>query len=115
MQPYCYQRHTVDLGNELPYCHQPIFSWCDGHFAASFLRVLIERAHASPEVPPMTSGQKEALDFLEAVAAEPELHLRLAQAPGDILFLNHRAKRLRCSQRFVPHPISGLCGFGLTR
>ncbi len=89
MQPYCYQRHTVDLGNELPYCHQPIFSWFDGHFAASFLRVLIERAHASPEVPPLTSGQKEALDFLEAVAAEPELHLRFAQAAGDILFMNN--------------------------
>lgn len=89
MRPYCYQRHTVDLGNRQPYCHQPIFSWCDGHFAASFLRVLIERAHASPEVPDLTFGQKEALDFLEAVAAEPGLHLRFAQGAGDILFLNN--------------------------
>ena len=89
MQPYFYQRHNVDTANELPYTTQPIFSFYKGYFAANFLRVLIERAHANPDLPEMTDRQREALDFLESVAAEPEMHVTFRQEPGDILFLNN--------------------------
>ncbi len=90
MEPYLYKRHTVDTANPLPYCRQPVFSFEQGHFACSFLRVLIERAYAEPDSPEeMTPLQKEALDFLEAVAGEPEMHVRFMQEPGDILFLNN--------------------------
>jgi alpha-ketoglutarate-dependent taurine dioxygenase len=88
-QPYYYQRHNVDLGNDLPYCRQPIFSFRDGYFAGSFLRVLIERAYQSSDVPAMTDRQREALDFLEQVAERPEMQVRLRQEPGDILLLNN--------------------------
>ncbi len=89
MQPYLYKRHTVDTGNALKYCRQPIFSFCEGHFACAFLRVLIERAHADPEAQRMTAVQKEALDFLEEVAAEPGMQVRFSQEPGDLLLLNN--------------------------
>ena len=88
-EPFLYKRHTVDTANNLPYCRQPVFSFCEGHFACAFLRVLIERAYADPETPEMAPEQCEALDFLEEVAAEPELHVRFRQEPGDILFLNN--------------------------
>ena len=39
-ETFLYKRHTVDLGNEQPYCEQPIFSFCQDQFACSFLRVL---------------------------------------------------------------------------
>jgi alpha-ketoglutarate-dependent taurine dioxygenase len=89
MRPYYYKRHNVDLGNELPYCRQPIFSFCQGHFAASYLRVLIERAYASPELPDMSDRQREALDFLEEVAEDRALHVRMRMQPGDFLLLNN--------------------------
>lgn len=89
MQPFHYKRHTVDLGNDRPYCRQPIFSFCEGRFAANFLRVLIERAHQDGEIGPMPEQQREALDFLEAVAAEADMHHRFTQQPGDILLLNN--------------------------
>ena len=89
MQPFVYKRHTVDLGNERPYCEQPIFSFRDGFFACSFLRVLINRAHADPELPDLSSKQIEALDFLEEVANEPVQSGRFRQEPGDILLLNN--------------------------
>ena len=88
-RPYYYQRHNVDLANETPYCQQPVFSFCEGHFAASFLRVLIERAYASPDLPEMSARQKEALDYLEEAANQPRLHVRFRQRPGDILLLNN--------------------------
>lgn len=87
--PFCYQRHTVDEGNDRPWIEQPIFSIFDGHFACNFLRVLIDRAHRDPALPDLSEKQIEALDFLESVAAQPELHARFAQRPGDILFLNN--------------------------
>ncbi len=89
MEPFLYKRHTVDLGNERPYCEQPVFSFWEEHFASVFLRVLIERAYASEDTPAMTALQREALDFAETVAAEPERHVRFRQEPGDLLFLNN--------------------------
>ena len=88
-QPFVYKRHTVDLGNELPHCEQPIFSFQDGFFACSFLRVLIDRAHADPKLPDLSPTQIEALDFLEEVANEPGQSVRILQEPGDILLLNN--------------------------
>jgi alpha-ketoglutarate-dependent taurine dioxygenase len=88
-QPFFYKRHTVDLGNDRPWCQQPIFSFCEGHFACSFLRVLIERAHADPSLPSLSPLQIEALDFLEATAADPALFLRFRQHRGDLLLLNN--------------------------
>ncbi len=89
MKPYWYQRHNVDLGNEKSCCRQPIFSFHDGHFAGSFLRVLIERAYQNPDIGPMPEPQREALDLLETIACDPALHARFRQEPGDILFLNN--------------------------
>ena len=87
--PFYYKRHSVDLGNDQPWCQQPIFSLCEGHFACSFLRVLIERAHADPNLPDLSPEQVEALDFLEETAADPSLFLRFRQHPGDLLLLNN--------------------------
>jgi hypothetical protein len=89
MQPFCYQRHTVDMANNKPWTEQPVFSFCEGHFAANFLRVLIDRADADPALPDLTEQQREALDYLEAVAAEPAMHVTFLQQPGDMLLLNN--------------------------
>ena len=88
-QPFFYQRHNVDHGNELPYTRQPVFSFFEGVFASNFLRVLIERAYSGNGVPPMTDLQREALDTLEELAEDPELHVTFRQEEGDILLLNN--------------------------
>ncbi|MFK7818164.1 MAG: TauD/TfdA family dioxygenase [Planctomycetaceae bacterium] len=89
MKPFLYKRHNVDTGNALAFCEQPIFSFCEEKFACAFLRVLIDRAYADEQTPDISPEQKEALDFLESVAAEPEMQLRFVQEPGDILLLNN--------------------------
>lgn len=88
-QPFYYARHNVDAGNEQPWCRQPIFSFCDGHFACSYLRVLIDRAYAMDELPDMTDVQREALDMLQQIASQPDMHLTFRQEPGDLLLLNN--------------------------
>jgi len=89
METFVYKRHTVDLGNQRSYCEQPIFSFRDGFFACSFLRVLIDRAHADPDLPNLTPKQIEAMDFLEEVAGEEGQSCRFMQERGDILLLNN--------------------------
>ncbi|CAM2066237.1 TauD/TfdA family dioxygenase [Sulfidibacter corallicola] len=88
-KPFYYKRHNVDTGNPLPYLRQPVFAIHQGHFIGNVLRVLIERAHTVPGVPPLTPVQREALDFLDEVAEETELHVRFRQEPGDMLFINN--------------------------
>ncbi len=89
MQPFFYKRHNVDTGNSRPFCQQPIFSFCEGHFACAFLRVLIDRAYSDERTEEMTAEQQDALDFLEEIAGEPGMQLRFTQQPGDILLLNN--------------------------
>jgi len=88
-QPFYYLRHNVDTGNEKPWCCQPVFSIYEGHFACNFLRVLIERAAKSDQLPNLSDQQVEALDFLEEVAAEPKNHVTFRQEPGDLLLVNN--------------------------
>jgi Taurine catabolism dioxygenase TauD, TfdA family len=88
-ESFAYLRHTVDSGNANPFTMVPVFSKHAGHFAASLLRVLIDRADASPLAPDLTSAQRHALDTLEAVAEDPALFVRFRQEPGDVLFLNN--------------------------
>lgn len=88
-ESFLYKRHTVDLGNEAAFCEQPIFSFEEDHFACSFLRVLIDRAHADPDLPDLTPEQIEAMDFLEEVAGETGQAYHFRQEPGDILLLNN--------------------------
>lgn len=88
-RPWYYKTHNVDTANDDPWCRQPIFALEQGYFVGYVLRVLIDRAYELPELPDMTPKQKEALDFLDAVCAEPELHHRFRQEPGDLLFVNN--------------------------
>lgn len=88
-QPWYYKTHNVDLANDDPWCKQPIFANQEGHFVAYVLRVLIDRAYELAELPDMTPKQKEALDFLDEVCAEPDLNHCFRQEPGDLLFINN--------------------------
>ena len=88
-EPWYYKTHNVDTANDDPWCRQPIFAVEDGNLVAYVLRVLIDRAYEMPELPDMSPRQKEALDTLEAVCADPALHYQFRQQPGDLLFVNN--------------------------
>lgn len=88
-KPFPYKRHVVDSENELSFCEQPIFSMCEGFFACSYLRVLIDRADADPDCPSLTCNQKEALDYLDSVTARETLQAHFTLKRGDLLFLNN--------------------------
>jgi len=88
-QPFYYKTHNVDRANPDPWCHQPVFGVVEGRFVAYVLRVLIDRAYELPELPDMTSQQREALDLIDEIGADPAFHHRFRQEPGDLLFVNN--------------------------
>ena len=88
-QKFPYKRHVVDTGNQTPYVMQPIFSHAKGHFACSYLRVLIDRADQDANCPDLSKLQKDAIDYLDEVCERPELQLRFTMQRGDILLLNN--------------------------
>ena len=88
-QGWYYKTHNVDLANDDPWCFQPIFAIEDGRLVSYVLRVLIDRAYELDELPAMTPEQKEALDLLDAVCADPSFHFSFLQEPGDMLFVNN--------------------------
>lgn len=84
-----YLRHTIDPGNAQPYTRVPVFTEHEGRFAASLLRVLVDRADASPDAPNLTVDQRAALDALEEVAEDPALYASFRLESGDVLLLNN--------------------------
>lgn len=105
-QPFAYLRHTVDEANPSGYTMVPVFTVHQGRFAASFLRVLIDRADRSSEAPDLTDAQRSALDTLEAVAEDSALSIRFKLERGDVLFLNNWVTFHRRSA-FADHPEPG--------
>lgn len=104
LTPFWYQRHNVDGANSHAFYQQPVFSFYEGRFASSLLRVLIDRAYASTETPEMTPLQVEALDLVERLASDSTMHLEFRQKPGDIVLLNnfvtlHRRKAFQDDAR----------------
>ena len=102
-EPFYYLRHTVDTGNALPWCRQPVFSFREGYFACCLLRVLIERAHSHPDLPDLTARQVEALDLVEQLAGDAARCVRFHQQPGDLIWLNNWVV-LHKRQAFVDWP-----------
>ncbi|MEM9552755.1 MAG: TauD/TfdA family dioxygenase [Acidobacteriota bacterium] len=98
-----YKTHNVDRGNPQRWCHQPIFARVDGRFVGYLLRVLIDRAYELPELPDMTARQREALDLVDTLCADPDVHARFRQETGDILFANNFTT-LHSRSEFEDHP-----------
>lgn len=76
--------------NKQQWSSGPIFSPWNGRMISSYVRSAIMKAQRMPEVPRLTPAQIEALDHLDALCADPALHLDMELAPGDIqLVSNH--------------------------
>jgi len=73
-----------------PYFRIPVFNWHEGLLSTIYQRQYIESARRSPEVPPLTASQIEAMDMFDALANDPALNIQMEFRPGDVqLVHNH--------------------------
>ena len=73
-----------------PYMEIPVLSWHAGHLTVFYQRQYIESAQRFEGAMRLTEEHVAALDTLDALANDPELHLRMRLQPGDMQFVyNH--------------------------
>jgi Taurine catabolism dioxygenase TauD, TfdA family len=88
-EPIETDRRGEALEGQRPYFKIPVFSWHKGFLSAIYQRQYIESARRFADVPPLTPVQIEALDFFDALANDPELHLFMELQPGDIQIVHN--------------------------
>lgn len=88
-EPIETDRRGEALEGQKPYFKIPVFSWHKGFLSAIYQRQYIESARRFADVPPLTPVQIEALDFFDALANDPELHLIMELQPGDIQIVHN--------------------------
>jgi hypothetical protein len=87
------------------YASNPIFAPHKGRMITSYVRSAINKGQALAGVPRLTSEQIEALDHIDALAADPALHLDMEFRPGDIQVLtNHSIFHSRTAYEDWPEP-----------
>jgi len=86
-----------------PWYVLPVFNPHDGRMISSYVRSAIRKAQRFPEVPRISPELEEAMNFLDALAESPKLHLDMELEPGDIQFVcNHYLFHSRTT--FEDHP-----------
>ncbi|MGH6623617.1 MAG: TauD/TfdA family dioxygenase [Burkholderiaceae bacterium] len=96
------RRGEVPAGMK-PWFELPVFIWHAGELTVFYQRQYIDSAQRFPDAPQLTGDDVEALDLFDALANDPQLHLTMRLAPGDIQFV-HNHTLLHDRTAFVDWP-----------
>jgi len=103
--PLCYTRWGEIPENRDPWAEVATFTPWQGRMIAAYVRSAIAKAQRMPQVPRLSAAQIEAMDHLDALAADPALHLDMAFRPGDVqLLCNHSILHSRTAYEDWPEP-----------
>jgi alpha-ketoglutarate-dependent taurine dioxygenase len=73
-----------------PYMEIPVLNWHAGRLTVFYQRQYIESAQRFEDAPRLTPEHVAALDMFDALAEDPEMHVRMRLQPGDMQFVyNH--------------------------
>lgn len=75
-----------------PWMEIPPLSWHAGKLTVFYQRQYIDSAQRFAGAMRLTSAHVEALDMFDALANDPELHVRMRLAPGDMQFVYNHAQ-----------------------
>ena len=89
-----------------PWFDMPIFHRHAGRLSCIYVRQYIESAQKSfPEARRLTRAQVEAMDLLDTLCNDPEIHLAMEFRPGDVQLLhNHQILHSRGDFENWPEP-----------
>ena len=87
-----YQTFWIDRRGESPEgkppCYAaPFFERRGGRLFARYNRGYVESGQRFPDVPRLTDPQRAAMDAVDALCADPDLHLDMSLEPGDMQFI----------------------------
>ena len=89
-----------------PWFDMPIFHWHAGRLTCIYVRQYIESAQQLfPQAKRLSKAQFEAMDLLDELVNDPQIHLSMAFLPGDMQFLhNHQILHSRNDFENWPEP-----------
>ncbi len=103
--PIPHDRHEEVPPGKGPWYELPIFNYYQNRLSIYFIRRNIESTANYPDALPITAELEEALDFLQALANNPALHLKMAFEPGDMQIIhNHQIMHDRTAYEDWPEP-----------
>jgi hypothetical protein len=89
-RPVCRTRWGEVSAGQKPWIEVPVFNEFPRGVSTTYVRSAIRKAQELEQVPRLSEAQVEALDLFDALAADPEFHVDMAFAPGDVQILcNH--------------------------
>lgn len=86
-QDFCIDRRGEAPAGKKPYYKGPMFSVLNGRLFCRYNRSYIESAQRFEEVPRLTANQVAALDLMDELCNDSNLHLDMRFDPGDMQFL----------------------------
>jgi alpha-ketoglutarate-dependent taurine dioxygenase len=96
------RRGEVPPGGK-PFMEIPVLNWHSDQLTVFYQRQYIESAQRFGEAMRLTPAHVAALDLLDALAEDPEMHVRMRLRPGDMQFVyNHN--QLHDRTAFVDWP-----------
>ena len=109
--PALFEPYPTDRRGEVPegmqpWFDMPIFHRHAGHLTCIYVRQYIESAQALfPQAKRLRREQVEAMDLLDSLVNDPQIHLSMAFLPGDMQFLhNHQILHSRNDFENWPEP-----------
>jgi hypothetical protein len=109
--PAMFEPYPTDRRGEVPegmqpWFDMPILHWHAGRLSCIYVRQYIESAQKQfPQARRLTAAQVEAMDLIDSLVNDPQVHLSMAFQPGDMQFLhNHQILHSRNDFENWPEP-----------
>ena len=96
LAPHLFEPIATDRRGEVPegadpWFEIPLLSWHDDRLTVMYQRAYVDSAQRFPDAPRLSAQQVEALDLWDAILEEPDVHLTMDLAPGDLQFVYNHA------------------------
>ncbi|HVA06643.1 MAG TPA: TauD/TfdA family dioxygenase [Acidimicrobiales bacterium] len=88
-EPMFWDRNNEESSGEDPFFSLPVLNDVSGSPRLFYIGWYIRDAQRHPGVPRLTKAQKEAMNFIESMANDPEHHLEMTFEPGDVQLLSN--------------------------
>ncbi|WP_088014323.1 TauD/TfdA family dioxygenase [Gottfriedia acidiceleris] len=87
-RPFNFDRRGEEGPGESPIFTSPIFSYYDGKLSCRYVRLFIESAQSKTGIQ-LSKVEIEALDLLDSLLHDENLHFNMMLEPGDMQFVNN--------------------------
>jgi hypothetical protein len=90
-EPFPFDRNGEERPGEPPFFTIPLCRYADGWLRMFYIGWYIRDSQRHPGAPRLSPAQREAIDLIDAIAADPAIHLDMEFRVGDVQWLKNSA------------------------